>query len=50
MSNLYYIENPTVLDTYDYDVDTDWKKQTEIWAEKEDRDYQDKIFENMEEK
>lgn len=48
MSNLYYLENPMVLDTYDYD--TNWEEQNELLAEKEDRDYQDKIFENMEEK
>lgn len=27
MSNLYYLENPTVLDTYDYD--TNWEEQNE---------------------
>ena len=24
-----------------------WQKQDEIWAEQEDRDYQDKVFEEM---
>lgn len=46
--NLHYLENPMVLDRYDYD--TNWEERNEIWSEKEDRDYQDKIFENMEEK
>ena len=39
------VENPMVMPQIEYD--TDWEKEAEIWAEKEDRDYQDRVFERI---
>lgn len=30
-----------------YRKSTDWSKQDEEWAEKEDRDYEDRVFEEL---
>ena len=35
-------ENPMILDTYDYD--TDWEEQDEIWSEKEDREWEESVW------
>ena len=42
------VENPMTIPEIEYNTSEEyWRKQDEIWAEKEDRDYQDKVFEEM---
>nr|DAL06008.1 MAG TPA: hypothetical protein [Caudoviricetes sp.] len=38
------VENPMVMPEYEYKSDY---IPDDVWAEREDRDYQDKIFEEM---
>lgn len=38
------LDNLMVMPDTEYNTEDYWKKQNEIWAEKEDRDYEDSIF------
>lgn len=42
------VDNLMIMPEIEYNTSEEyWRKQDAIWAEKEDRDYQDKVFEEM---